>query len=120
MVPPTDPGALLAATHELDDGSRVRLRLTRPTDLPRIEEFLDGLGMAFRMRHYAFYDPRRRVVLAATMPVDGREEIVGLADVELAGDDEPQVDVLVTDDNGLPLLLSEAGELLGTRRQTAA
>ena len=37
-----DPGAMLASTHELDDGSRVRLRLTRPTDLPKIESFLQA------------------------------------------------------------------------------
>ena len=47
-----DPGAMLASTHELDDGSRVRLRLTRPTDLPKIEVFLEGLSADTRARRF--------------------------------------------------------------------
>src|SRR4051794_39144184 len=84
----TDPGAMLSTTHELDDGSHVRLRLTRPSDGARVREFLEGLSPETRtrrflaptprvsdatVRHFTFYDPRERMMLAATMPVDGRE-----------------------------------------------
>src|SRR3954454_9022359 len=89
----TDPGAMLATTHELDDGSRARLRLTRPTDLPKIEAFLEGLSPETRarrfltampalpgssIRHFVFYDPRERLSLAATEPCDGGEVVIGL------------------------------------------
>jgi hypothetical protein len=111
-----DPGTLLATTHELDDGSRVRLRLTRPSDVPRIDAFLKGVDSDGDVRAYTFYDPRERLTVAATQPGDGGEEIVGLADVELVTAD---VDVLVSDDHadrGLDDLLAEAGTELASQR----
>src|SRR5215208_6956285 len=129
-----DPGAMLASTHELADGSRVRLRLSRPTDLPRIEAFLHGLSDETRsrrflaavpapgeslVRHFAFYDPRERLTLAATMPNDGNEEIVGLADVALLETGLAEIGVVVGDDSqgrGLGTLLSEAVASLAIQR----
>jgi hypothetical protein len=113
---PIDPGAMLAATHQLDDGSRVRLRLARPTDNERIDAFLDDLRVNVEARELTFYDPRERLTVAATQPGDGGEEIVGLADVELA---TGGVDVLADDDRaarGLDDLLIEAGVELANRR----
>src|SRR4051794_19588082 len=87
-----DPGAMLSATHELEDGSRVRLRLARPSDAALVRDFLEGLSPQTRarrflastptvsestVRHFTFYDPRERLVLAATKPVDGAECVVG-------------------------------------------
>src|SRR4051794_32783293 len=91
-----DPGAMISGTHELADGSRVRLRLTRPSDAPRVRAFLERLSLETRrlrfltsmphipasvVRHFTFYDPRERLMVAATRPGRGVEEVVGLADV---------------------------------------
>ena len=115
---------MLSTTHELGDGSRVRLRLTRPTDLPRIEAFLERLSARTRARRFAFYDPRERLAIAATQPRAGGEEIVGLADVVLPDTGAAEVSVVVDDeaqDVGLGELLSEAGvRLPPARRRRAA
>jgi acetyltransferase len=129
-----DPGAMLAATHELPDSSRVRLRLTRPTDLPKIEAFLGGLSpdtLARRflvamsqipdhvVRRFAFYDPRERLTLAATMPNGGGEEIVGLADMALLGTGLAEIGLVVRDESqgrGVGTLMSEAVASLAIQR----
>jgi GNAT superfamily N-acetyltransferase len=129
-----DPGAMLATTHELADGSRARLRLTRPTDLPKIEAFLERLTPATRtrrflvatprlpenlVRHFAFYDPRERLTLAATMPGEGGEELIGLADVALLATGLAEIGVVVADDaqgQGVGKLLSESVAALAIQR----
>jgi len=93
----TDPGAMLGTLHELAGGLRIGLRLTRPSDAPRVRAFLERLSPETRLRRFlvatpeieerqvqlfTFYNPRERLVLAATAPVEGAEEIIGLADVE--------------------------------------
>src|SRR3954454_18968650 len=122
----TDPGAMLSATHELEDGSRVRLRLTRPSDGAGVREFLEGLSEETRarrflsptpgvseatVRHFTFYDPRERMMLAATMPVDGSERIVGLADAAFLATGLAEIGLVVDDESqgqGLGKVLSEA------------
>jgi RimJ/RimL family protein N-acetyltransferase len=129
-----DPGAMLAATHELDDGSRVRLRLTRPTDLAKIEAFLQGLSADARarrflsatptvpdsvVRRFAFYDPRERLTLAATLPSDGIERIVGIADVALLATGLAEIGIVIADEfqsRGLGSLLSESVASLAIHR----
>jgi acetyltransferase len=129
-----DPGAMLATTHELADGSRVRLRLTRPSDLPRIQAFLETLSAESRarrflvatprlpeqaVRHFAFYDPRERLTLAATMPGQGGEQVIGLADVALLATGLAEIGVVVADaaqDQGLGKLLSESVASLALQR----
>src|SRR3954447_13138420 len=129
MTPTTrliDPGAMLSATHELEDGSRVRLRLTRPSDGAGVREFLEGLSAETRtrrflsptpgvsetiVRHFTFYDPRERMMLAATMPVDGSERIVGLADAAFLATGLAEIGLVVDDESqgqGLGKVLSEA------------
>jgi RimJ/RimL family protein N-acetyltransferase len=121
-----DPGAMLSTTHELDDGSRARLRLTRPTDAALVRAFLEGLSEETRsrrflaptpevtdatVRHFTFYNPRERMMLAATMLIDGRERIVGLADAAFLATGLAEIGVVVDDDaqgQGLGKLLSEA------------
>ena len=121
-----DPGAMLSTTHELDDGTRVRLRLTRPSDGSPVRQFLEGLSAETRtrrflaptpaisestVRHFTFYNPRERLILAATMLIDGRERIVGLADAAFLGTGLAEIGVVVDDDaqgRGLGKMLSEA------------
>jgi GNAT superfamily N-acetyltransferase len=121
----TDPGALLATAHELDDGSSVRLRLVRPSDAPRVRGFLERLSPESRrlrflvpmprvpdsiVRHFTFYDPRERRALAATAPLDGVEQIVGLADVALLATGLAEIGLVVHEDarsRGLGKVLSE-------------
>jgi RimJ/RimL family protein N-acetyltransferase len=128
----TDPGAMLSTTHELADGSRVRLRLTRPSDAPRVRGFLDGLSPTTRARRFGdeaaseadvreltFYDPRSRLVAAATMPVAGGEQIVGLADVSLQPSGLAEIGVVIGDDaqgRGVGKLLSESVASLAFHR----
>src|SRR5947208_15830166 len=103
---------ILTAVHELDDGSSVRLRLTRPSDESRVREFLVTLSEPSRYRrflsgmqevpesvvsHFTFYEPRERLMLAATAPVDGTETIVGLADVALLDTGMAEIAVVVGD-----------------------
>jgi RimJ/RimL family protein N-acetyltransferase len=131
--PPADPGALLATTHDAD-GMRVRLRLARPSDGPRVHEFLEGLSPETRrrrflmpatavneslVRHFTFFDPRRRQVVAATAPMDGGEEIVGLADMALLETGLTEVAVVVADERqgrGVGTLLTEAMASLAARQ----
>src|SRR3954471_21961042 len=116
-----DPGTLLATTHEAGDGLRVRLRLTRPSDRTRVQEFLDSLAPESRevVRDLTFYDSRRRLVVAATAPIGGRETVVGLADVELLETGLAQLGLVVDDDQqgqGVGKLLSEAAAALAAQQ----
>jgi hypothetical protein len=116
--------ALLAETHELAGGERVRLRLTRPSDAPLVRDFLEraSAGSDLRVRHFTFYDPRRRLVVAATLPLDGRECVVGLAEVAFRAEDEPVLVLVAPDepeDSGLEALLAESALALAGRRAAA-
>lgn len=91
-----DSGTLLATIHHLDGGLPVRMRLTRPSDATRVRDFLERLSPETRQRrflspmprvpasaidHFTFYDPRERLVLAATCPGEGGEKVIGLGDI---------------------------------------
>jgi acetyltransferase len=130
----TDPGALLATTHEVGGGLRVRLRLARPTDAGRVRDFLEQLSSETRrrrflaptpvvsdrlVRNFTFYDPRQRFVVAATAPLDGSEEIVGLADVALLATGLAELGVVVADEHqnhGVGKLLTEIVASLAVRQ----
>jgi GNAT superfamily N-acetyltransferase len=132
----TDPGAMLSTTHRLGDGSAVRIRLTRPSDVPRVRAFLDHLSTKTRKRRFGaageppdavrkmtFYDPRRRLVAAATMPVGRNEQIVGLADIALDDGGIAEIGLVVDDDaqgRGVGTLLSEAVASLAVHRGAKA
>ena len=120
-----DPGALLASTHEAGGGLRVRLRLARPSDAVRVRGFLEGLSPEtaqrrflaavaqvgeLHVRHFTFFDPRERLVVAACALVDGQETLVGLADVALLSTGLAELAVVVGDDaqgRGVGKLLTE-------------
>ena len=121
-----DSGTLLATIHRLDGGARVRLRLTRPSDGPRVRSFLERLSPETRQRrfltpmprvtqaavdHFTFYDPRERLVIAATMPGSGGEEIVGLGDVSFVATGIAEIGLVVEEEHqcrGIGTLLAEA------------
>jgi GNAT superfamily N-acetyltransferase len=119
-----DPGALLATTHEVGDGLRVRLRLCRPSDARRVSTFFDGLSPDTRqavgeVRDFTFYNPRERLVLAAARPVDGTDTIVGLADCSLIATGLARLVVVVDDDaqgRGVGKLLTGAIAALARRQ----
>lgn len=120
-----DPGTLLATTHEVDDGLCVRLRLARPSDAMRVREFLEGLSPETRqgrfhaalatvpdslVRNFTFFDPRERLVVAATWMEGHREAIAGLADVGLLSTGVAELGLVVRDeqqDQGAGKLLTE-------------
>jgi acetyltransferase len=130
----TDPGTLLATTHAAGGGQRLRLRLTRPSDAPRVRAFLERLSPETRrrrflaampqvsetvVRHFTFYDPRERLVVAATAPAYGTERIVGLADVALLATGLAELGVVVDDrsqGSGVGKLLTEAAAALAAQQ----
>jgi GNAT superfamily N-acetyltransferase len=129
-----DPGAMLSSAHELADGTRVRLRLTRPSDATAVRTFLERLSAETRqrrflipmphvsdsmVRHFTFYDPRERITFAATKPGAGGEEIVGVADAAFVGTGLAEIGIVVDDEHqhhGLGKLLSEAVASLAIKR----
>jgi acetyltransferase len=132
--PLADPGTLLATTHRVGEGLPVRLRLARPSDAPQVRGFLEGLSPETRhrrflaamrlvpdsaVRHFTFFDPRRRMVVAATAMVGSREEIVGLADVALQETGVAELAVVIDDDRqgqGVGKLLTEVIASLAMRQ----
>ncbi len=121
-----DSGTLLATTHRLDGGLRVKLRLTRPSDATRVRDFLERLSPETRQRrflspmphvsqavvdHFTFYDPRERLVIAATTPGIGGEEIVGLGDVSFLTTGVAEIGLVVEEmhqSRGIGRLIAEA------------
>ena len=133
--PPADhhPGALLASVSVVG-GLRVSLRLARPSDAPRVRAFLDRLSPETRRRrfgtpqpkvtgalvhHFTFPDPRRRMIVVATAPLEGAERIVGIADSAFVRPELAEIAFVVADElqgHGLGHLLAEAAAALAARR----
>ena len=105
---------MLATLHQLDSGLRIGLRLTRPSDAPRVRAFLERLSPQARLKrffmampdidestvnHFTFYNPRERVVVAATAPLAGVEEIVGMADIALVDTGVAELGIVVDDEH---------------------
>lgn len=105
---------MLATVHELSPGVHIGLRLTRPSDAPRVRAFLERLSEEAKLRRFfvampdvdettvnqfTFYNPRQRLVLAATAPLAGVEEIVGLADVALVETGVAELGIVVDEEH---------------------
>jgi len=105
---------MLATVHQLDSGLRIGLRLTRPSDAPRIRAFFERLSPEARLKrffmampevdertvtHFTFYNPRERLVVAATAPLAGVEEVVGLADIALVDTGVAELGIVVDDEH---------------------
>ena len=133
-TPPSEhPGALLASV-SLVDGLRVGLRLARPSDAPRVRAFLERLSSDSRrrrfgtpqprvaellVRHFIFPNPRRRMIVVATAPLEGTEQVVGIADVAFLRTDLAELAFVVADElqgHGIGHLLAEAAAALAARR----
>jgi GNAT superfamily N-acetyltransferase len=109
---------VIFTTHRLADGTRARLRLTRPTDTALVQAFLEDAPDA-AVRHFTHYEPRERLMMAALVFADGGEQIVGLADVAFVGTGLAEIGVVVRDDTqgqGLGKLLSEAVASIAVQR----
>ncbi|TML31847.1 MAG: hypothetical protein E6G30_00270 [Actinobacteria bacterium] len=108
-----DPGALLSRTYQLPAGPRVRLRLARRSDRVGLARLLEQRGIepsTLQLERLVRYDPRRRLVICATTPLDGTEAIVGVGAIELDSS-ELEPDTIVVDDrltDGLADLLAAA------------
>ena len=132
-TPTEHPGALLGGV-SLVDGMRVGLRLARPSDAPRVRAFLERLSTetrrrrfgtpqprvsAWLVRHFTFPDPRRRMIVVATAPLEGTERIVGMADAAFLRADVAEIAFVVADElqgHGIGHLLAEAAGALAARR----
>jgi acetyltransferase len=105
---------MLATVHELDSGLRIGLRLARPSDAPRVRSFLERLSRETRVKrffmampdidertvnHFTFYNPRQRIVVAATAPLAGVEEMIGLADIALVDTGVAELGIVVDDEH---------------------
>lgn len=119
----TDPGTLLATTHEAGAGLRARLRLARPSDTLRVRDFLERVSADdvpdTLVRRFSFQNPRERLVVAATAPLAGGEQVVGLAEVVFTGTGIAELDVIVDDrtrNRGVGKLLTEAVASLAVQR----
>lgn len=103
----------------------MRLRLARPSDALRVRDFLQGLSPETsrarfadsalvpesHVRRFTFQNPRERLVVAATAPLDGSERVVGLADVGFTATGVAELGVVVDDraqNRGVGKLLTEA------------
>jgi hypothetical protein len=109
-----DPGALLARSYSLPRGPRVCLRLARPRDAAGIADLYwshghepDELELARLVR----FDPRRRIVIAATALLDSVERVVGVGAIDLDDGSTDSPSFVLVDEHlteGLEQLLSDA------------
>jgi acetyltransferase len=105
---------MLANVHELASGLRIGLRLARPSDAPRVRAFLERLSRQTRVKrffmampeidertvsHFTFYNPRQRIVVAATAPLAGVEEMIGLGDIALVDTGVAELGIVVDDEH---------------------
>ena len=112
----TDPGALLATTHEAGGSCACGLRLARPSDALAVREFLEAVSPeetvpSGLVRTFTFVDPRKRLVVAASAAIGGRNRVVGLADVAFTGTGVAELGVVVDErsrNRGVGKLLTEA------------
>ena len=96
--------------------SCARLRLARPSDALAVREFLEAVSPeetvpSGLVRTFTFVDPRKRLVVAASAAIGGRNRVVGLADVAFTGTGVAELGVVVDErsrNRGVGKLLTEA------------
>jgi hypothetical protein len=123
MVFQFDPGALLGRFYPLEDGSRISLRVARPSDANAIRRLLESVSQGcgdLEVARLVNFDPRRRCVICATGLLGGSEHLVGVGSVEL-GERAAQPEMVVVDPSA-PAAVGEllAGALVGRATALAA
>ena len=93
---------MLATIHELDSGLRIGLRLTRPSDVPRVRAFLERLSRDARLRRFFMAMPdidESTVNHFTTAPLAGVEEVIGIADIALVDTGVAELGIVVDDEH---------------------
>ncbi len=106
----------------------MRLRLPQLRDAPAIRELLRSQGRGpeeLEAARLVRFDPRRRLVICATVLLDSREAMVGIGAIDLAPGGQIRPDTLVADAEqaeGLDELLTRAliGRATAVARARAA
>jgi hypothetical protein len=101
---------MLDRTYALAGGRRVRVRLARSSDAPAIAELAARRGVELEpldLARLTRFDPRHRLVIAATALIGSRETVVGVAAVDLTTPAPVEPDVLIFDER-----IEGLGELL--------
>lgn len=97
MVPHSDIAALFARGHRLPAGLLLRLRLARPGDELLLAELLAEIGVQageLDLARLVRFDPRRRLVVCATVLIDSTESAVGFGTIT-SGRGDPAPDAIV-------------------------
>jgi hypothetical protein len=69
---------MLGGSYQLEDGTRVRLRLARGSDGRAVGKLLgDRATQDVTLRGLVHFDPRQRSVVCATALIDGHETLDG-------------------------------------------
>lgn len=118
------PGALLGHVYELSDGTCVRLRLARGSDIQAVGKLLERDYLRTSASGLLHYDPRREYVLCATALLDGRETLLGIGSIKLDGAATEPALLVINEQAGdeIRRLLAEAliGKATASTRARAA
>jgi hypothetical protein len=110
------PGALLGHVYELDDGTSVRVRLARGSDVLALRALLARDSRNLSAARLLHFDPRREYVLCATALLNGREKLLGIGAIKFDGDGtEPDL-VVIDDKAGRQVRRLLIDSLVGTAR----
>jgi predicted pyridoxine 5'-phosphate oxidase superfamily flavin-nucleotide-binding protein len=114
MAESFSPGALLGHVYQLEDGTAVRLRLARGSDVLALRELLARDSRDLSAARLLQFDPRREYVLCATALLDGQEKLLGLGAIKRDGT-EPHL-VVINDGAGEQVRRLLIDSLVGTAR----
>ena len=107
-----ESGVLLGHVYTLADGSCVRLRLARTSDLVAIRGLLAQVGLDLEAARLVHFDPRRRYVVCATGLSDCSETLLGVGSIRLDSGPSAEPDLLVLADDSREELRRLLGSVL--------
>jgi hypothetical protein len=110
---------MLGGSYQLEDGTRVRLRLARGSDGRAVGKLLgDRATQDVTLRGLVHFDPRQRSVVCATALIDGHETLVGIGSVQLG---KPGVEPeLILADEQMPAVRELLADALSSRAAAVA
>lgn len=117
-----ESGVFLGHVYALANGSCVRLRLARTSDIEAVRALVAGRGLELEAARLVHFDPRRRYVVCATSLIEGSETLIGIGAIARDGDSPVPELLIVEDDKAAEVapLLSQAlvrtVELIGRSR----